>query len=100
MQNADRLYGVTMQERGVSTRVSVRFDQVEKDGSIHAAPHSAAPRVDVLSSRPEVMEQEEQHADATPTNGHANRRKPGKAGQLKEALAKLREASETQVTNN
>lgn len=34
MQNADRLYGVTMQERGVSTRVSVRFDQVAADGSI------------------------------------------------------------------
>lgn len=34
MQNTDRLYGVTMQERGVSTRVSVRFDQVSKDGSI------------------------------------------------------------------
>ena len=34
MQNADRLYGVTMQERGVSTRVSVRFDQVGADGSI------------------------------------------------------------------
>jgi chromosome segregation protein len=34
MQNTDRLYGVTMQERGVSTRVSVRFDQVNKDGSI------------------------------------------------------------------
>lgn len=38
MQNADRLYGVTMQERGVSTRVSVRFDQVGKDGTIHSVP--------------------------------------------------------------
>jgi chromosome segregation protein len=37
MQNADRLYGVTMQERGVSTRVSVRFEQVGKDGSIQAS---------------------------------------------------------------
>lgn len=36
MQAADRLYGVTMQERGVSTRVSVRFDQVGEDGSVHA----------------------------------------------------------------
>jgi chromosome segregation protein len=34
MQAADRLFGVTMQERGVSTRVSVKFDQVAKDGSI------------------------------------------------------------------
>jgi chromosome segregation protein len=34
MQGADRLYGVTMQERGVSTRVTVKFDQVGKDGQI------------------------------------------------------------------
>lgn len=34
MQNADRLYGVTMQERGVSTRVSVRFEQVGQDGHL------------------------------------------------------------------
>ena len=37
MQTADRLYGVTMQERGVSTRVSVRFDQVGKDGEIKSS---------------------------------------------------------------
>lgn len=34
MQAADRLYGITMQERGVSTRVTVRFDQVSSDGRI------------------------------------------------------------------
>lgn len=39
MQSADRLYGITMQERGVSTRVSVRFDQVGKHGEI---PQAAA----------------------------------------------------------
>src|SRR5262249_40468137 len=42
MQAADRLYGVTMQERGVSTRVTVKFDQVGKDGSVpHAMPEMA-----------------------------------------------------------
>jgi chromosome segregation protein len=37
MQIADQLFGVTMQERGVSTRVSVRFEDVHADGSIKDA---------------------------------------------------------------
>jgi chromosome segregation protein len=36
MQNTDKLFGVTMQERGVSTRVSVRFEDVGKNGEIKA----------------------------------------------------------------
>jgi len=34
MQSTDKLFGVTMQERGVSKRVEVRFDQVGEDGEI------------------------------------------------------------------
>jgi chromosome segregation protein len=37
MQMADALYGVTMQERGVSKRVRVRLDQVGKDGRLRAS---------------------------------------------------------------
>ena len=36
MQACDQLYGVTMPQRGVSRRVSVRFEQVGKDGAITA----------------------------------------------------------------
>ncbi|MCZ6834975.1 MAG: hypothetical protein O7G85_04305, partial [Planctomycetota bacterium] len=36
MQACDQLYGVTMQERGVSKRVSVRVEEVGQDGRIDA----------------------------------------------------------------
>jgi chromosome segregation protein len=36
MTAADRLYGVTMQESGVSTRVGVRFEDVDEHGNILA----------------------------------------------------------------
>jgi len=37
MQMTDALYGVTMQERGVSKRVRVQLDQVGKDGKLKAS---------------------------------------------------------------
>ncbi len=37
MTAANTLYGVTMQESGVSTQVSVRFEDVEEDGTIRSS---------------------------------------------------------------
>jgi chromosome segregation protein len=42
MTCASTLYGVTMQESGISKRVSVRFEDVSDNGEIRFAPPDAA----------------------------------------------------------
>ncbi|HWB01257.1 MAG TPA: chromosome segregation protein SMC [Pirellulales bacterium] len=46
MTGATTLYGVTMQESGVSKRVSVRFDDVSDDGQIRPIGSSTTPAAD------------------------------------------------------
>ena len=50
----DRMHGVTMQERGVSTRVGVRFDQVGADGRLHDAKVDSSAKTD--SEKPKLRD--------------------------------------------
>lgn len=82
MHHANQLYGVTMQERGVSRRVSVKFEDVGESGSIRVNADSAADRSDAQSG-----------AEAEAKPDRTRRRGP-----LRAAVADLRdEAGPTHV---
>jgi chromosome segregation protein len=76
MQATNKLFGVTMQERGVSKRVEVRFDQVGEDGEIDSKAVKDAP-VEAVETNPIETE--------TPEG-----KKP--SGALRAALASMRES--------
>lgn len=80
MQAADQLYGVTMQERGVSKRVRVKLDQVAADGAIKAGAGQ-----DEEPAEP-AIEEEPVHA-----NGHAEGGPVRPSGALRRALGAMRE---------
>jgi chromosome segregation protein len=54
MQACDRLFGVTMPERGVSRRVTVKFDEVGADGRLNEAAARRAEVVDQVETEPVV----------------------------------------------
>jgi chromosome segregation protein len=97
MQAADRLYGITMQERGVSTRVTVKLDQVEKDGRIKATAAEPAPAPSLhevraqraSSSRaepePPIVETRATVPSAEPVSSSSPRRKKS----MREALSQM-----------
>ncbi len=65
MQAADRLYGVTMQERGVSKRVTVKLDQVGEKGDI--AEGAAATVVPPAGQLTEAVKKPRKQHDVRPT---------------------------------
>jgi len=104
MQTTDQLYGITMQERGVSTRVAVRFDQVGADGRIaDSALKDQSTPVDEPISKPvdppivETTVAVETYPESPihePTNGRSTGTRPKK---LAEALADMRSPAEVEV---
>lgn len=82
MQATNKLFGVTMQERGVSKRVEVRFDQVGEDGHIDK---------DALKNAPA---EPEDTIDEPPVE-QAQVEKP--SGSLRAALASMRDQHEVKT---
>lgn len=56
MTACDQLYGVTMQERGVSKRVAVRLDEVSEDGSISVDAEKRAAVSELPPDEPPIIE--------------------------------------------
>lgn len=79
MQATNKLFGVTMQERGVSKRVEVRFDQVGEDGEIDEKAVKNAP-VDAAELGDSEMAPATQKETTKPS------------GALRAALASMRES--------
>jgi len=111
MQATNQLFGVTMQERGVSKRVHVRFDQVGADGTIHAsAEDNVGSQVEAegenqkprrkKSRKPAIASPVEAAAPEAGTDD-AQTTRPAPTAGLRAALAKMRDdqAREAASTN-
>lgn len=84
MQATNKLFGVTMQERGVSKRVEVRFDQVGEDGHIDPKAIKDAPVE--LDIAPDAQGETESSSEMKPS------------GTLRAALASMRDEHAPKVS--
>jgi len=98
MAAVDRMFGVTMQERGVSTRVSVKFDQVGANGQIKTNARaeepsdSSQPPTNGSHAPPGRVEPPPEEEDAGAAGGRDDARP---SGALRRALATMREPGAT-----
>lgn len=81
MQACNALYGITMQERGVSKRVSVRFDQISDSGEVsrdvlneNARRETQSPPASTPTDAPWLPEEDAAAVPAAPTPGGARER--------------------------
>lgn len=74
MQACDRLYGITMQEQGVSKRVAVRIDQVGPQGHIDQAAIEEQNRQDALATTsaesPDSLSSSSHHGNGQDSSDH------------------------------
>ncbi len=101
MQAADRLYGVTMQERGVSRRVTVKLDQVGSDGAIEAGESGGEK---TPAQTPKTPGRRKSVVDPAPApEPAAETPEPDKTGRpsglLKRALGAMREREQAETLN-
>jgi chromosome segregation protein len=102
MQAASQLYGITMQERGVSKRVAVKLDQVAHDGRIkvegtigEAAKEAAAPGAGRSAGPPtHLVVADPPTAEPAPASPPASR------GILRRALAGMRQEDRSESASS
>lgn len=110
MASADRLYGVTMQERGVSKRVTVKVDQVGEKGEVNVSDteteespidhvihtdHTYAPAPAPEAPEPPKRTRKPKPAPAPVAETTSDEPRP--SGLLRKALAGMRESESAAV---